>query len=410
MYSENTKPFLITIHGIRTEGEWQERSEPILQPFFRLRKFKYEEYKQHIASVIWLALQPLGGLVGILAAVSVFFFWHPFTTWRNGVLPALVFAAFWLGCGIIASRRLNKVADRFTEFWGGTLSFRVPPHIVAHSLGTFLTGFCLAKSKGLRAGRLILNGCVLHRYFPWGEIKGDFRVEEVHNEIARKDLTSRLAYALHGSIPRMGHAGVFGFKEPPNTYTWNDPYRVRWYCEKGCSCANPEKRPNEQTAAFVHNLIHGELGHSDVHLGPAHAIAFWLPTLFDIAPLPYMQFRDLCIKCRTAERTQAINESELEDELRAKCWGWTEGPLEDRIRRHVKARLRGRQLNSEVIESLISLAVRYLWVNVATATEEQGDGESAINLWPESALSNAIEQSFADCGIGEGRAHGAGHF
>ena len=156
---------------------------------------------------------------------------------------------------------------------------------------------------------------------------------------------------------------------------------------------------NEGLTAFVHNVVYPELGHNDISLGPAHVIAFWLPALWGIPSLPYVQFRDLCIECRKAEREHLPILSELEAKLRKTCWGWTEGPLEARLRRQIKSRLKQSALEEFDIGQIVSLAVRNLWVAVANAVEHSDEEAYAVNLNPDQALLHAVEATLANANV-----------
>jgi hypothetical protein len=98
------------------------------------------------ASVTWLAARP-----GSLLA------W-----WTVAVLGLLAIFEPWIrrkqAFQFVKGRIENAIQQ--THF----------PHMVAHSLGTYLTGHMLNEDEELRLGRVFFTGCVLDRSFPWKDI------------------------------------------------------------------------------------------------------------------------------------------------------------------------------------------------------------------------------------------------
>ena len=324
------KPALITIHGIRSTGRWQEEIEPLLSPFYLHLPFKYSEYSHPVFAVVWLALEPLAIILGILVTtLCLSRVWPP--TRKQAAIFIVPLVLFSVVARVLAAKRRRRVLEAFKLHWSEKIGFERPPHIIAHSFGTFLVGAALSKYTDLRVGRLILTGCVLKADYPWASFvrsKNSQRFTAIHNEMAKRDLIAVSAQLLQGFVPPMGHAGVFGFTDKRITRNWDDARLVdsQWHSDSQCG------ETNQTDHVLVHNIAHQGLGHSDYFIGMSHARTFWLPFLWEISPGLYERFKDLCIECKELELSGRYLElSDKEEQLRSSCWGWTRGPLEGRV-------------------------------------------------------------------------------
>ena len=61
------------------------------------------------------------------------------------------------------------------------------------------------------------------------------------------------------------------------------------------------------------------LGHSDVFLGPAYAVIYWLPFLWRYDPAAYKDFLQVCFGIDRAR--QRPKRKELYQALRSSSWG-----------------------------------------------------------------------------------------
>lgn len=168
--SLTAKHLVITVHGIRTFGEWQERLEALLKtadPDVEVYHYKY-------------------GYFSILAFIT------PFLRW-------LVTRRF--------RRELIHLAEK--ETWE-----RID--IVAHSFGTHLAGWGL---HGIRPKKrpnihtILLAGSVLKAGFSWPDLVGT-SVDRVVNDCGVRDkvlLLNQLVVLFTGMAGREGFSGMTGY-------------------------------------------------------------------------------------------------------------------------------------------------------------------------------------------------------
>jgi tetratricopeptide (TPR) repeat protein len=168
---ENRNPethFVLTVHGIRTHGQWQERLGALLQkeaPSAQVLHFKY----------------------GVFSSLAYAF-------------PLLRMINVWR-----FRRHLEQLA-------GTHPGARID--IVAHSFGTFIVGHSLAKispNVGLRVNTLVLAGSVLKVWFPWDELIKKGVVRRLVNECGTEDnilLLTQLAVLFTGMAGRIGFSGL----------------------------------------------------------------------------------------------------------------------------------------------------------------------------------------------------------
>jgi len=156
---------IITVHGIRTFGQWQERLEALLKrgahPGERLEVVHYKY-----------------GYFSAFAFLSV--------------------ALRWVAVRRFRAELLSLTREPCTRV-----------DIVAHSFGTYLVAralYSLRRVPGLRVNTVILAGSVLPSRFPWRRLVPD-RVGRVINECGVKDNILLLSQA----IPLLGMAGRVGF-------------------------------------------------------------------------------------------------------------------------------------------------------------------------------------------------------
>jgi Leucine-rich repeat (LRR) protein/pimeloyl-ACP methyl ester carboxylesterase len=166
---------VITVHGIRTFGQWQERLENLLRtaapPEAELTVVHYKF-----------------GYFSAFAFLSIFLRW-------------------------LTTRRFRSELVALTR----TPWDRVD--IVAHSFGTFIATKALAAlpaSHPLRVSTLILAGSVLPDFFSWSKLV-PARTQRVVNECGTKDNVLFLSQAL----PFLGMAGRVGFRGFTGTHLRN---------------------------------------------------------------------------------------------------------------------------------------------------------------------------------------------
>jgi WD40 repeat protein len=159
---------VITVHGIRTFGQWQERLEALLrasEPGIRVLNYKY-------------------GYFSIIA------FLVPFLRW-------LVTRRFGLSLEYVARRYPGARID-----------------IVAHSFGTHLVGWGLRRIPRDRRptiDTILLAGSVLKVNYPWRDLMDEGHVRRVINECGTRDgilVLNQIAVLFTGMAGRVGFNGL----------------------------------------------------------------------------------------------------------------------------------------------------------------------------------------------------------
>src|SRR6185369_9871116 len=123
------KKKIITIHGINTDAPWQEEVKKVLEPHFECVSIKYDKYRRLGETKI--LFDPLIAASGTV--MSVFF--------QHGLLSLLTYltATAALAFLVSARRRFKTFRHVKQEFDSHNFTGR-PPHIIAHSLGTYFIG------------------------------------------------------------------------------------------------------------------------------------------------------------------------------------------------------------------------------------------------------------------------------
>jgi len=156
----NRPPIVLSLHGIRTRGAWQK-----------------------------------GRLSQILGAAG--FLHIPLDYDRFTALQLL-----------LPGQRRKKVRwfwDQYSEF---SSPDGPPPHLIAHSFGTYIACEALRINGEIRFSKLILCGSIVHPRFPWTEVFAQRRVEAVLNDYGTADRWTRF---VGFAIADGGPSGATGF-------------------------------------------------------------------------------------------------------------------------------------------------------------------------------------------------------
>jgi hypothetical protein len=161
--SENNviKEVILVLHGIRDQGEWQEKVRRILEqiPHTKVIGLKYE----------------------YLDAIR---FWFPFFTRHRRVVE--------LNAQIRQAQTLNR---------GAEIS------VIAHSFGTYIITKILKADGVMTLRRLVLCGSIVPRNFDWIRISKQV-TEEIVNDCGLHDIWPVMAQSLSWGY---GASGTFGF-------------------------------------------------------------------------------------------------------------------------------------------------------------------------------------------------------
>lgn len=370
---------VLLVHGINSNGDWQNAVGQALSPHFEVVKIRYWQYRW--LGALKLVFEPwaliLGGGVTYLLAARLMSIWFA--------------AAFAVVAGVIAAYlfaplRRRMTMRRFVRKGGKSLGV-TRPHIIAHSFGTFLTGSVLKSFSGIRARRIVLVGCVLREDFDWLEIytRKASAFDAIRNEWTNQDSVVKLAGLIRHRIPDFGQAGLKGFTQVPN---W-----IHSVASPDFDCVPCIGKRD----ALIHNYDCSGLGHSDSFIGAIHASRYWLPFLWGRSPKEYGELLDCCEAAAEAFENSNSHDLELaEDELLVTEWEWTYGQkfedyLTDLIKIHPS--LHGRSAN-ELAGRAAGLFWRRMELARQSAASDEGGDEKLIKyLRPERAAAAAIEDA-----------------
>ena len=160
-------PWLIAVHGMNTDGKWQ------------------EEFSWRIANKFWYHAPVLLFKYGLIRYRVLFSHSHKTFTRRLGekITEAIEHA------------RQNGITE--------------PPDIVVHSFGSLLFSYLLTHEdfKNLKFGRVIICGGIVSPNFNWSHFIAVNKIEAVLNHCSKKDYVVRFAQF---TIPTSGPLGAVG--------------------------------------------------------------------------------------------------------------------------------------------------------------------------------------------------------
>ncbi len=239
------KEVVITIHGVNPDRGWQPAVHDVLKPHFNCLGYDYPDYDTIIGPVravssIWLLL---------IAAVAAFLAIEGLVSgdWRKAALAALAFALVfplglllgWLRRVASAKRLMRYIAD---QVQAGS------PHVIAHSLGTYLIGRVIRKYFSVTFAKVLLVSPVLPRDYAWAEIvrRRPRSFRSVRNEFGTSDWVVKAVRRIRWLARDLGTAGDGGFLEVADlVHTSRSPLTPCQDCKK--------RRPSECTTFRLTN-------------------------------------------------------------------------------------------------------------------------------------------------------------
>jgi hypothetical protein len=139
---------VVTVHGIDSDGNWQERVEAVLAPHFECIGIKYTNYRR------FGALRLSFGSVGLVCLAIILLFCFAFQAVSGNVVAALALmaaASLVAAFGFLLARwRRSNTLRQFKEQLDQRVEFAGCPHLIAHSFGTFLAGNAVMKFPSLK--------------------------------------------------------------------------------------------------------------------------------------------------------------------------------------------------------------------------------------------------------------------
>jgi len=320
------KERVVTIHGVNSDGSWQEDVAKTLGALFEFIPVKYNHYRWFLGSELLLC--PFVWIPAIPCLVlALWLGWIHRMLYLTSAVLAVVLISF-LATFPYRQRAVRTVKGRLSNAAPGIKR----PHLIAHSFGTYVTGETLSDLPATKFGRTILVGCVLgekfmeKQYTSWGwpqtGNKTDmYRALAVRNEMASRDWIVRWAGRLRRCVPGFGAAGYKGFSGPPDlVHSVSTPNAE---CPSCWPKAAPDGSvPSGLSPAVVHNVHCQGLDHSDYFLGANHAILYWIPFLWGYDPALYRGFLFVCMKIREAhDKGEPAAMLENYKTMRLSAWG-----------------------------------------------------------------------------------------
>lgn len=400
---------ILTVHGINTDGKWQEDVKFVLEPHFQCKAVRYPHYRRFGA--LKLILEPW---VLALAVGSVLLGWwlrylsYPLL-WLLGAVVVSIASSF------VRRDRAHKCYFDQVKGW----EYEKAPHLIAHSMGTYLSARTIRKHAWFKLSHIVFAGCIVSKRFRWRPVLGfpsinnpttagelpcltctaaeTAQVVKVRNDVQLLDWVAVAASALRALLfPDFGWAGHSGFKEtvpcPPNSPIIHEVPRPDAWC--------PSCKKNEHNAP-IHNVFCAEYSHSDVFMSPDYIAYFWLPFFWDIEPPEYSLFLEWCLEAAQGQQDgDWLLVSETEGKLRNREWIWSGCTLSQFVRRQVSVHLRvhpGR--NGKSIDDLVDLAVEGTWKAFNLAKEAYRDRNTGWEnrvraLHPRIAVTKAVAALF----------------
>lgn len=352
------KPRIITIHGVNSKGKWQEEIAKSLGVFFKFDPIKYNHYRW-----LWgteLVLNPFVWIpLGSLLVVAVVKGWIV-GSWAIVVGAVVVFVLAHVGSYPYRHWAEKKIQKRLSEEFrtGGA-----PPNLIAHSFGTYISGRALCNTPWAYFNRIVVAGCVLGEDYPWAKAHGETpaRFFEVRNEMAARDNIARLAARLDSFIHGFGSAGYSGFKgSAEQVHSVESANTVCGICQQS------DSRP------LLHNVKSEELGHSDVFLGPAYAVLYWLPFMWGYDPPSYRNFLSRCFQINDATRSK--DKRRMKDnyvQLRKSSWGQTPTKTLDEEIAYAVPVPEGHTLSESELDKIATETLRFVLLGQAALDNEQ---------------------------------------
>jgi pimeloyl-ACP methyl ester carboxylesterase len=370
---------VLLVHGVNADVSWQDRIAFVLNPHFDTVKITYPQFQS--PSTVSLL-----GTEGILRCLVL-----PF-----GVSEAAI--------NTYRMDAMASVAQQMNKSMTGA-----PPHIIAHSFGTYLTAAIFERYDWARANRIIFCGSAVAEDFPWKRVHRDHQLggknfKELRNDWFSCDQVIKVADWVR-AIPHFGCAGLRGFNMVPGL--------VHNLSGAAFACSNwrrgecvPIHNVEREIAVEAEPAV---VDHSLAYLTPANIAQFWLPYLWGLDAAEYEDLRELSRGTDEALRlgdrgTIGVKEKQL----LARKYSWWPKPLLDHLTEVLnsepyKDQWKGKtevEMQGRILPIFLAKIERaeMTQTNLTTNCEKKGfvPDESAwnsvSNLHPHRALFSAIRQ------------------
>jgi len=362
---DKRKPVLL-VHGIQSDGAWQEEIEPVLRRFFRPVPVKYGHFRK--AGPLLVMAEPIILLIAATLALYSIYVGGMIGMAMAGI--AMVVAAFAFTTLGLSFRRAAALKTYY-KLAGDALLAR--PHVIAHSFGTYLTGRLLLEVPAAAAHRVVLVGCVLPTTFDWRGLVSAGKVRAIRNDFSRKDRVVWFA-GIAGRIRKeLGSAGRDGFKTT-EAHALDSPDKICAQCEAG--------------RGALHNVNCSDLEHSGALVTRLHAAKYWLPYLWGLDTGEYNTLVDMCEEyesCLTDEGYAGLEA--LEEQARTRVWRWTGGtPLWE----HFKNALKRQHNGDNPPDAVVAKVLQRFCVSIVHARRDNFTTDTAKRLHPHTSVAAAL--------------------
>jgi pimeloyl-ACP methyl ester carboxylesterase len=385
------KQIVFTIHGVNPNREWQPSVHTVLAPFFDCRAHHYHEYdtwRGPIRAIVSIPLF-LAGL--LLMAVGLY---------ARSALPLAGPAASVAGfaCFVVsfiaAWRKRVQCADRLKVEIDQECGLR-RPHVIAHSLGTYLIGRVIEKFQEINLANVVLVSTVLPQKYPWAEIlrRNPDCVQDVRSEFGKADWVVRAVGWIHWLVRDLGNAGRYGFREQPNfVHTWP---RLTQPC---LTCIG--------SLAPVHNFPLGLFEHSTHFLGTLHARKIWLPYLWGLPIIEFLRFIKACEEAARLESEKCYAEADATvDRLWRRKFAWCGGrSLGEYVEAEIDANIARRPgfptnvTRAEILDEA-RVQLHAIVADAEALLSDDINEDIARLLHPRLAVAEAVDASVVEIGI-----------
>jgi pimeloyl-ACP methyl ester carboxylesterase len=269
------KHLVITIHGVNPNRLWQERVRKVLDPHFDCRSLTYYQYDT-ILGPLRAVVNTTALLISVGLVVAAVLQWHLGNMMFGAELVAPGFIVFLLGVTLARHMRMRSV-ESIKQLVDKTPYTR--PHVIAHSLGTYLVGTMLKKFLDIRLGNVVLVSSVLPETYPWESLLKNRPdcVLNVRNEFGTMDNVTKLVAKLQWLVGDLGASGAVGFN--------GDAAVIHTSKQPMADCGSAVK---------VHNVPLEGYEHSTQLLGAGHAARVWLPFLWGLSPDEFWRYLEAC--------------------------------------------------------------------------------------------------------------------
>jgi pimeloyl-ACP methyl ester carboxylesterase len=208
---------LISIHGVETDGAWQDKIDPSFEGIdgFAYRKYKYGKFPFYEA---------------------------------------------------VSSKAREEEIQQFSQFYDSLRALEPKSiSIIAHSFGTYLVGACLSRFPVYEFDTVILCGSILAQDYDWPGLFQPGRIKRLLNETAGDDwVVNKFRNGfLRNQIPHSGPSGVDGFLNKPAgmierhfaEFKHSDAFVLREHCNRFW---RPFIFNNEEFAALSWRVVEGD--------------------------------------------------------------------------------------------------------------------------------------------------------